>query len=87
MRFNEMVQSYNTQVKTFPTNLIARMAGLKPSEDQYQGEDQSGKRSIRIKIVNVKSHNLVAFFLTFNEIIKRISFPFFVYSLDNKDYK
>lgn len=41
MRFNEMVQGYNTQVKTFPTNLIARMAGLKPSEDYFKATESA----------------------------------------------
>ncbi len=29
-KFNEVVQSYNTQVKTFPTNLLAGMFGFTP---------------------------------------------------------
>jgi LemA protein len=29
-KFNEVVQSYNTQVRSFPTNLIAGMFGFAP---------------------------------------------------------
>ncbi len=39
MRFNEMVQEYNTKVKTFPTNLIARLGGFKASEDYFKASE------------------------------------------------
>jgi LemA protein len=35
-RFNEMVQQYNTEVKTFPTKIIARYAGLSPEETYFK---------------------------------------------------
>src|ERR1700687_3592060 len=38
MRFNETVQAYNSLVKTFPTNLIARLGGFMPSEAYFKGE-------------------------------------------------
>ncbi len=43
MRFNQMVQEYNTKVKTFPTNVIARFAGLKASEDYFKAEEPAKK--------------------------------------------
>jgi LemA protein len=36
MRYNEMVRSYNTYVKRFPTNLIARHFGFEPNEAYFQ---------------------------------------------------
>lgn len=39
MRFNQMVQEYNTKVKTFPTNLVARMGGFNPSEDYFKAPE------------------------------------------------
>lgn len=41
MRFNDMVLGYNTQVKTFPSNLVARAAGLKPSEDYFKAAESA----------------------------------------------
>jgi LemA protein len=38
MRFNETVQAYNTLVKTFPTNLIARLGGFSPSETYFKAD-------------------------------------------------
>jgi LemA protein len=38
-RFNETVQSYNSLVKTFPTNLIARLGGFAPSEAYFKAEE------------------------------------------------
>jgi LemA protein len=38
MRFNETVQAYNSLVKTFPTNLIARLGGFTPSETYFKAE-------------------------------------------------
>ncbi len=35
MRFNETVKTYNSLIKTFPTNLVARFGGFKPSEDYF----------------------------------------------------
>src|SRR5436190_22467990 len=32
MRYNDMVQEYNTKVKTFPTNLAARLGGFSTNE-------------------------------------------------------
>jgi LemA protein len=39
MRFNQMVQEYNMKVKTFPTNLVARIGGLQPSADYFKAEE------------------------------------------------
>jgi len=36
MRFNEVVQAYNTMVKKFPTNLVAKAAGFSSSEDYFK---------------------------------------------------
>jgi LemA protein len=41
MRFNQMVQEYNTKVKTFPTNVIARVAGLNPSENYFKAAESA----------------------------------------------
>lgn len=38
MRFNETVQAYNSLVKTFPTNLVARLGGFTPSEAYFKAE-------------------------------------------------
>ena len=39
MRFNAMVQEYNTKVKMFPTNLIARLAGFTPNETYFKATE------------------------------------------------
>jgi LemA protein len=39
MRFNDVVRQYNTQVKTFPTNIMARIAGFKASEEYFKGSE------------------------------------------------
>jgi LemA protein len=39
MRFNEIVQEYNSLVKTFPTNLVARLGGFSPSEAYFKAEE------------------------------------------------
>ncbi len=39
MRFNDMVKDYNTTVKMFPTSLIARFGGFKPSEDYFKAAE------------------------------------------------
>jgi LemA protein len=36
MRYNEMVRSYNTYVKRFPTNLIAKMFGFTSNEAYFE---------------------------------------------------
>ena len=36
MRFNETVQTYNSLVKTFPSNLVARIGGFAPSEAYFK---------------------------------------------------
>ena len=36
MRYNEMVRSYNTYVKRFPSNLIANMFGFKANEAYFE---------------------------------------------------
>ncbi len=38
MRFNETVQAYNSLVKTFPTNIVARLGGFTPSETYFKAE-------------------------------------------------
>jgi LemA protein len=39
MHFNETVLAYNTLVKTFPTNILARLGHLAPSEDYFKATD------------------------------------------------
>ena len=39
MRFNETVQAYNSLVKTFPTNLIARLGGFTATEAYFKATD------------------------------------------------
>jgi LemA protein len=39
MRFNETVQAYNSVVKTFPTNLVARIGGFVPSEAYFKATE------------------------------------------------
>ena len=39
MRFNETVQTYNSMVKTFPTNMIARLGGYTPSEAYFKAAE------------------------------------------------
>jgi LemA protein len=41
MRFNQAVQDYNSRVKTFPTSLIARWAGLSPSETYFKAVESA----------------------------------------------
>jgi LemA protein len=41
MRFNDAVQAYNTKVKTFPTNLVARLTGFTPSETYFKAEESA----------------------------------------------
>lgn len=41
MRFNETVQAYNTLVKTFPTNMIARLGGFTPSEVYFKAAESA----------------------------------------------
>ena len=41
MRFNETVQAYNSLVKTFPTNLIARLGGFMPSEAYFKAAESA----------------------------------------------
>jgi LemA protein len=38
MRFNETVQQYNSLVKTFPTNIVARLGGFTPSETYFKAD-------------------------------------------------
>ena len=39
MRFNEMVREYNTRVKTFPCNVVARFGGFEPKETYFQASE------------------------------------------------
>src|SRR6202142_3051326 len=39
MRFNENVQAYNSMVKLFPTNIVARLGGFTPSETYFKASD------------------------------------------------
>ena len=48
MRFNEIVREYNTKVKTFPTNLVARLGGFTPSEIYFKAEE-SAKTAPHVK--------------------------------------
>jgi LemA protein len=41
MRFNETVQTYNSLVKTFPTNLVARLGGFAPSEAYFKATEEA----------------------------------------------
>ncbi len=43
MRFNDMVQEYNTKVKTFPTNIVARLGGFNPNEAYFKAEEAAQK--------------------------------------------
>ena len=43
MRFNEMVQEYNSKVKTFPTNIVARLGGFSPNEAYFKAEETAQK--------------------------------------------
>lgn len=43
MRYNEIVQSYNTLAQRFPTNLVAKMTGFKPSEAYFKMEEAAAK--------------------------------------------
>lgn len=36
MRFNEVVLAYNSKVKTFPTNFVAKLGGFSASEDYFK---------------------------------------------------
>ena len=44
-RYNDLVQDYNTQIKTFPTNTIAGMFGFTPKQyfQSVTGADQAPK--------------------------------------------
>jgi LemA protein len=44
-RFNDLVQDYNTQIKTFPTNMMAGMFGFYPKQyfQSVTGADQAPK--------------------------------------------
>ena len=39
MRFNQTVQEYNSLVKTFPTNIVARLGGFSPSEAYFKADE------------------------------------------------
>jgi LemA protein len=41
MRYNEMVRAYNTRVQTFPTSLIARMAGFPPPQPYFKAVESA----------------------------------------------
>jgi len=41
MRFNDMVRDYNTKVKTFPTNIIAKLSGLKTDEAYFKAAESA----------------------------------------------
>lgn len=41
MRFNATVQNYNRRVKTFPTNIVARLGGLSPSETYFKAAESA----------------------------------------------
>jgi LemA protein len=41
MRFNDMVREYNTRVKTFPSNIVARIAGFTPSETYFKAAESA----------------------------------------------
>jgi len=47
MRFNETVQTYNSLVKTFPTNIVARLGGFSPSETYFKA-DESAKTAPKV---------------------------------------
>ncbi len=44
-RYNDLVQDYNTQIKTFPTNMLAGMFGFTPKQyfQSVTGADQAPK--------------------------------------------
>jgi len=39
MRFNETVQEYNSLVKTFPTNIVAKLGGFTASESYFKADE------------------------------------------------
>jgi LemA protein len=41
MRFNETVQTYNSLVKTFPTNIVARLGGFTASEAYFKATEEA----------------------------------------------
>jgi LemA protein len=41
MRFNETVQAYNSLVKTFPSNIVARLGGFTPSETYFKADESA----------------------------------------------
>lgn len=38
-RYNEAVQAYNAKVKSFPTNVLARLTGLQPAEEYFRAAE------------------------------------------------
>jgi len=40
-RFNDMVLDYNMKVKTFPTNIFARLGGLSPEESYFKATESA----------------------------------------------
>ncbi|MCF8243150.1 MAG: LemA family protein [Melioribacteraceae bacterium] len=47
MKFNQVVQDYNTKIKQFPTNFIAGMAGF--SEKQYFKADTGAEQAPKVE--------------------------------------
>ncbi len=41
MKFNEAVQAYNSKIKMFPTNLLARLGGLSPAQDYFKSVESA----------------------------------------------
>ncbi len=41
MRFNEVVQTYNTKVKTFPASLVAKLGGFSTNEDYFRAAPEA----------------------------------------------
>lgn len=41
MRYNDAVKEYNIAVRTFPGNIIAGMAGMRPAEGYFKAEEKA----------------------------------------------
>jgi len=47
MRYNEAVQAFNTSIKRFPTNFLARMLGF--SEKEYFEAEPGAQEAPKVK--------------------------------------
>jgi len=49
MRYNDMIREYNTTVKTFPTNLIARRYGFEPMPEAYVKMEKEAAKAPKVE--------------------------------------